>query len=207
METAEVTWFRTKQRVWGIGLTRTGSTSLNRALQRLGYASVHWPTTHDLLYEDLEAATDESVAPLYRYLDFKYPGSKFVLTDRDEDDWLWSTARHRERHRTGINRLLSIPACKLHHIHRDRRAEVVFTQMTLYGSIEFDAPKFAAGRRRHLCCVTDYFKHRPLDLLRLNICAGDGWPKLCDFLGCSVPTEPFPHANAATVALASPSED
>ena len=66
-----------KHAVWGIGLTRTGTTSLNRALQILGYAAVHYPTIYTLLHEPLEAATDEPVAVTYKYLD--YPLSRFEV--------------------------------------------------------------------------------------------------------------------------------
>ena len=63
-----------RPRVCDVGLTRTGTTSLNDALRRLGYNAVHWPTLGTLLYDDLEAATDESIAAAYRYLDRRYPG-------------------------------------------------------------------------------------------------------------------------------------
>ena len=40
--------------------------------------------------------------------------------------------------------------------------------------------------------VADYFEGRQ-DLLVLRIAAGDGWERLCPFLGEPVPDEPFPH--------------
>jgi hypothetical protein len=43
--------------------------------------------------------------------------------------------------------------------------------------------------------VHDYFRERPDDLLVLNICAGEGWERLCPFLGQDVPGIPFPWAN------------
>jgi hypothetical protein len=43
----------------------------------------------------------------------------------------------------------------------------------------------------------EYFRHRPGDLLVINLAAGDGWQKLCPFLGKEVPRIPFPHANSA----------
>jgi sulfotransferase family protein len=205
-----------KHNVWGIGLTRTGTTSLNRALELLGYRAVHYPTLSQLLHEPLEAATDEPVAVTYKYLDFLYPDSKFILTDRDEDDWIRSAAAHRKRHfeRRRQWSPLDSPFAKPsgnwlqaqvstilgQSLLRDRTVERVFTQTTLYGTVEFDEEKFRQGYRRHCEDVARYFGDRPDDLLRMRICDGEGWERLCALLGCRVPSVPFPTLNTAAVA-------
>ena len=33
------------------------------------------------------------------------------------------------------------------------------------------------------------------DLLVMDICAGEGWDKLCSFLGAPIPSTPFPNTN------------
>lgn len=43
--------------------------------------------------------------------------------------------------------------------------------------------------------VLEYFKHRPNDLLVMDLAAGDGWENLCAFLRKQAPDVPFPHAN------------
>ena len=43
--------------------------------------------------------------------------------------------------------------------------------------------------------VKDYFKGRPDKLLTINVVGGDGWEKLCNFLGKPIPETPFPHKN------------
>jgi hypothetical protein len=41
--------------------------------------------------------------------------------------------------------------------------------------------------------VQEYFKDRPADLLVMNICAGEGWEKLCPFLNRdAIPSRDFP---------------
>lgn len=182
-----------KHHVWGIGLTRTGTKSLNQALCCLGYAAVHWPTTRQLLYDALEAATDESVAALYRTLDAKYPGSKFVLTERDEDAWLQSTRAQRFRFAPYGAFLKN--ASEQGSGWLDRAVEVQFTQTTLYGTLSFDEERFRRGFRLHYQGAMDYFSDRPGDLLRLRLCDGHGWNELCAFLGRPVPSVAFPHAN------------
>ena len=49
----------------------------------------------------------------------------------------------------------------------------------------------------HNKAVLEYFKHRPNDLLVMDLPAGDGWEKLCAFLRKQAPDAPFPHANRA----------
>ncbi len=48
---------------------------------------------------------------------------------------------------------------------------------------------------RHHEDVRKYFHNRPDDLLEMDITAGDGWEKLCPFLGLSIPSQPFRESN------------
>lgn len=43
--------------------------------------------------------------------------------------------------------------------------------------------------------VMCYFQKSPSQLLVMNIFEGDGWGKLCSFLGKPIPKKPFPHKN------------
>lgn len=40
-----------------------------------------------------------------------------------------------------------------------------------------------------------FFDSRPQSFLLLDICAGEGWEKLCTFLQKPIPTKPFPNTN------------
>lgn len=168
-------------KVFGIGLARTGTTSLTRALRILGYRAVHFPTSFDqILYHD--AATDTSVAYRFEELDRLFPGSKFILTMRDEQSWLASYSRFRSLQvRIGQDWPM---------LRETRRVREV-----LFGTQEFDPETWLAGYRRHTARVLDYFASRPQDLLVMNITAGDGWEKLCPFLGKPIPPIPFPNLN------------
>jgi len=90
-------------RVFGIGLQKTGTSSLHEAFKILGYDSFHWgegesPVIwHEMqtacrskMLERWYAACDLPIPLLYKRLDRAYPGSKFILTIRDEGDWLKS---------------------------------------------------------------------------------------------------------------------
>jgi len=187
-----------RPRVWGIGLTRTGTTSLNSALKILGYRSAHWPTLAQLLQGHLQAATDESVAALYRYLDFRFPQSRFIVTVRSEDAWIESVKLHRARWGRTLSEFAAL--CRSGDVTNcsyERGVEVAFTQMTLYGTVEFDRDRFLSGYRRFHREVMEYFSARPNDVLYMDICAGEGWTVLCDFLGCEQPSVPFPSERSA----------
>ena len=77
-------------KVLGVGLSKTGTSSLSAALTILGYRTVHYPPLDRLreLLDDSDAATDTPVACSFRELDRQYPGSRFILTVRDPDSWL-----------------------------------------------------------------------------------------------------------------------
>ncbi|MGH6841523.1 MAG: sulfotransferase [Methylocella sp.] len=67
--------------------------------------------------------------------------------------------------------------------------------MTIYESVSFDTEKFTVAYHRHHADVRRYFAHRPGDLLEMSISQGEGWEKLCPFLGLPVPSISFPHLN------------
>jgi hypothetical protein len=47
----------------------------------------------------------------------------------------------------------------------------------------------------HVRNVLHYFSGRKDDLLVIDICGGEGWQPLCDFLQVPIPPRAFPHAN------------
>ncbi|WP_295888478.1 sulfotransferase, partial [uncultured Thiohalocapsa sp.] len=89
-------------KIFCIGLSKTGTTSLTEALKILGYDAVHWyATKHAFRYTDdggididwdfferHDAFADTPIARIYPQLDERYPDAKFILTLRDEDAWL-----------------------------------------------------------------------------------------------------------------------
>src|SRR5262249_6133981 len=112
--------------------------------------------------------------------DEAFPGSLFVLTIRDLEDWLRSC----ERFWAAFHQFAAAP--KLRALHQ-----------RLYGSADFDRNIYMRAYHRHLARVAGHFARRPGDLLRLNICAGDAWPPLAAFLDIAPPAIPFPHERAS----------
>jgi hypothetical protein len=61
-----------------------------------------------------------------------------------------------------------------------------------YGCYEFNADRLSYVYDFHHQSVLRYFHDRPESLLVLDICSGEGWEKLCPFLGKSLIHFPFP---------------
>lgn len=176
-------------RVFGIGLHKTATSSLHKALQILGYDSAHWESGdwakaiwtemksfgRSWTMERYYALSDLPIALLYKELDCSYPGSKFILTVRNEDKWLSSVRNHWDRKRNAYRWEWDVYPFS-NQIHKQ-----------LYGRSNFDEAVFRARYRQHNEAVRVYFRDRPDDLVTLNVDNGDGWPQLCGFLGRPIP--------------------
>jgi hypothetical protein len=163
-------------KIFGIGLNKTGTTTLSGCLQTLGYS--HMSLRIDLL-KALKAGHAEQVLKeidhydsfedwpyplMYRELDEKYGSdAKFILTVRKSPEiWLRSLERHS--------------------MHTPPRAHC---RKLIYG---YNYPQYS--RRQHLEYynrhnreVEDYFARKPGRLLVICWENGDGWTQLCEFLG------------------------
>lgn len=191
--------------VLGIGLSRTGTSSLAAALSLLGYTTVHFPndnvTKEELtihlkapgarlrlsILQHVHALCDTPICCAYQALDAGYEGSRFVLTTREKTSWLASCERY-WRDVLGPLEKTMLP---------HDREYVRLINRTTYGTDTYDPREFTAAYDRHNASVADYFRRRRRDLLVLNICRGEGWTSLCGFLDVQVPNVDFPHINAA----------
>lgn len=166
-----------RPKCWCVGLSRTGTTTIFAALRVLGYKAAHNPEFDEL--KSLEAGSDIGVTVFYKYLDYKYPGSKFILTLRDLDPWLES-----------MKYIMDLSPVQ------SREWDLpILRRMLLYETVNFDRDKLIHAYHRHLEDVRRYFQTRPGDLLEMNLAEGDGWNKLCPFLGLPEPPVTFPCLN------------
>src|SRR6476660_9084502 len=109
-------------------------------------------------------------------MDELHPGSKFILTVRDEDKWYDSMVRHFGAH-----------SCAMRSVLYGAEAPGPVGNETIYKE----------RLRRHDREVKEYFKGRPDDLLVLDVTKGSSWEAICPFLHEPVPAQPFPHANSS----------
>lgn len=165
-----------KSKIFGIGLAKTGTTSLNDAFAILGISSIGCPTNIPSIRR-FAAATDGIVADQFETLDQKFPQSKFIYTVRDRESWLESYIRYHGRKESASPE------------HADKVER-------LYGTKGIDRRALLDAYERHERHVFEYFKNRPNDLLVMNICGGEAdWEELCSFLGKPIPAVPFPASN------------
>jgi hypothetical protein len=167
------------KKIFGIGLSKTGTTSLHHAFELLGLRSVHEPFKPQLLtgdyrcFDEIDAACDVPVVPFYPQLDQAYPGSKFILTVRDLPSWL-----------NAMERLFDVT--------RNMHPFPMAIRTLVYGVQVFHEDRLKWAYEKHVREVKGYFRGRSKDLLVLRITDGEGWEKLCPFLGLPVPKVPFP---------------
>lgn len=179
-------------KIIGIGLNKTGTTSLHEAVQMLGFTSLHWGGGHwdDVVhaslmdrepvlsrlperdaYFDIATLTWPSLLPL---IERQYPGSKFIVSVRDMDEWVESRRRHVQR-------------------NREARARGEY-----HGTfLDIDEMDWRNEYDAHYRAIGEHFDWDHPRALWINVCDGDGWGPLCRFLGVPEPDEPFPHLNAS----------
>jgi hypothetical protein len=183
----------TRHIVFGIGLSRTGTSSLTRALNIVGLRAKHFPddpeTIRQLTVGDFalslfdrgyDAIADTPAAAFFPQYSELFPDAKFVLTIRDRIAWHRSVQSYwaRNNHK------------------RDNRPYHRFIDSVVYGTYRYSRERFDYVYDRHIREVQHHFRADPSRLLILDICAGDGWGKLCNFLRCPHPATSFPHANS-----------
>lgn len=178
-------------KIFGIGLNKTGTTSLRCALRHLGFDHLDrmprlfklWKQgriPQILKFADSHESFDDWPWPLIvpELLEKYGESARFVLTTRRSPSvWLESLKLHSER---------------TNPFRHPREA--------IYG---FPYPHGRVAEHinfyiRHQNEVRALFKSKGLSHLLLEVCweTGDGWPQLCNFLGKPPPNVPFPHANA-----------
>lgn len=174
-----------KAKVFGIGFHKTGTKSLAKALGILGYRvtgpnGTRNPNIADSaqtlalsLLDHYDAFQDNPWPLLYRTLDARCPNSKFILTLRPETEWIASVVRYFGADSTPMRQWIYGAGSPVGH-----------------------QQAYLERYRRHNLEVTEYFASRD-DLLVLRVTEGEGWERLCPFLGLPVPGVPFPAENRA----------
>ena len=170
------------QKVLGIGFHKTGTSTFKSAVSLLGYSfaprfEVSGQIEDTVLVSraleiaaTVDAVQDNPWPLLFRELDDAFPGSKFVLTIRDTDEWWVSLVHHFGGRSTEMRNWIYGEGDPTGH-------EALYKE-------RYEA---------HNAAVIEYFGDRPEDLFVFAITDGEGWTELCQFLGEAVPDTPFPH--------------
>ena len=205
-------------RVLVLGLGRTGTTSLRIALKHLGYqdtyhmmsASVENPPDC-LLWQDAFAAKfegkgrfgreewDQLLGHCQAVCDWPavafapelieaYPEAKVILTTRDVDSWYASVMKTVDW-RANDGELQSLS-------HVDWAAALYYPMLRKFWDCFFYGDFRTYGKQRFQEHYTELREILPpKNFLEYRI--SSGWQPLCDFLGQSIPSTPFPQSNDA----------
>lgn len=187
--------------VVGASFGRTGTTSVRKALEHLGFGPCHYlrhlygnhrhgldwlrvadgePPDFGALLGGFGSTVAWPASCFWRELAEANPSAKVLLLHRDPADWYASVARtlylSRPRRSTGAG---------------DRVMDRLIWNGVFGG--RFTDPRYAMDvYRDHYRDVRDTV---PADRL-IEFDPARGWPPLCEALGVPVPGHPFPHANS-----------
>lgn len=172
-----------KYKIFGIGLSRTGTTSLTNILNKVGYNIIHYPKTEIQIFSNAnDGCTDIPVILYYKELYKFFPNIKFVYTIRNKEKWLDSIVPYFERKRSW-KRIIGA------------RQEELRTKV--YGQSFPNRQQASAAWDRHHNDVMEFFIDKQDKLLVLDITGGDNTDKLWKFLDMNDDNLPkkFPHDN------------
>ncbi|HYZ32771.1 MAG TPA: sulfotransferase [Crenalkalicoccus sp.] len=194
--------------VIGPGFGRTGTASLKRALEMLGFAPCHhmeeavtrpeqlpcWQAVAEgkavdwhAVFAGFRAQVDWPGAACWRELAIAFPDAKVVLSVRPEESW-WRSfeATVGMVMRMDLSRLPAPP-----HMRDMLAAGTRIIEARSLGCRAEDREGVLAAYRRNTAEVQAEIP--PARLLVYDV--AEGWEPLCRFLGVPVPDEPFPRVN------------
>ncbi len=173
------------QKIIGLGLSRTGTTSLDHFLKKLGYDSHHFipglfqkPNWQFL--ENCDAVMDSPIPLIYQEIDERFPNSRYILTTRDEESWLTSM-----KWMLTHGKVIWNYSAELQKYHQE-----------LYHCYRYKEHILRRRWREYHEEVKDYFKDRPQDIYTINISEGFDTKALCQWLGKTPIDAPEPKVNA-----------
>jgi Sulfotransferase domain len=180
-----------KPKVLGLGLSKTGTKSLQQALVSLGYSNHSWsPELHERWYHGDVAAVvaivdahdcveDWPFLAVYEELMDRYGTSaRYVLTVRKSPEiWLDSVISHADRIGPQY----------------DAHRRMAFG----YDHPRGHQAEYLAYYSRHNAGVRAAIQARGLSHCFKELCweTGDGWTELCELIEQAPPKAPFPHRN------------
>ena len=205
-------------KIIGAGFPRTGTTTLKRSLEILGYSKTYhmkellvnpdklplWlkleetgETDWDKLYDGYMATVDFPSYPWYFEHMNHYPDAKVILTVRDFE--AWHKSAHSTIYQAGPQNFSEKIQMLIRIFTNPRLAKVV--NCIKFVKRQFWAKQFEGRFLDKEFAEKIWFEHIeevkakvPADRL-LVYDVRDGWEPLCTFLGKPVPSEPLPHLN------------
>ena len=196
------------------GLAKTGTTSLAKALQVLGYNVYDFKEHYEFhlqqwldsfetdrhpnfkeIYHGVDAVTDVPPAFWFEEISAAFPEAKVILTVRDsEDAWLKSWKEHLQLALEFFTKFYTRPLFIVVPWMRKMKRFIDTLHHAIYGSFNPEATAlYRVKYRQHNERVQAVIPAEKLLVFNVK----QGWKPLCEFLGCDIPSTPFPRENVA----------
>lgn len=161
-------------KIFIIGLPRTGTTSVCHAFLEFGIPTAHTAYTNNC-FDNAHAIADTPIFNDYKALDHYYPDAKFIYLERELNVWLPSIKQLLLRMHTNLTRTdggfnIHIKHCYLN----------TFSNLTI-DNINDDS-YLTHCYNTHINDAKNYFKHQEQRFLSINIAKPQSYKMLCDFL-------------------------
>jgi len=185
-----------ENKVFGIGLSKTGTSSLSNALTLLNFSTAHWtnPYSHDLLTEKdiplFDSLTDISISHQYKEIYRQYPNAKFVLSSRSVEEWEKSFLTHYKRslHASSLDDLKKI-------VSNQQPPRFGQRYIDMHQALYFQHPNLQEAYSAHEQDVLSFFEGKEGKLLVLDVSEPNALQDLSEFLDVDCPQSNFPHVN------------
>lgn len=171
-------------KVIGIGLPKTATSSLAAALTNNNIPTVHFGST------ECEEIRDKMYRGIYKFDTLErykgitnafemifpqvakvYPNSKFIYTVRSKDSWMHSVSKHWERM---MNNEKASPM-------------LIHQHLITFGTYLYNEDRFSYVYDMHSDMVSNYFRYKLKEVLKIDITTDSGYiNKVCDFLGIAL---------------------
>lgn len=165
----------TINKIFIIGLPRTATTSVCLAMLGLGFKTAHNAYTQHA-FNEAQVLADTPIFCDYQHLDCHFPESKFIYLTREASVWLPSIKQLLQRMMTNLQRNDGG-----FNPHLKRCYNEVFSPLTIDNIAQDDF--LLQCYQRHQQQVFRYFKHRPSNLLTIDVSKPESYQQLLAFLG------------------------
>ena len=184
-------FFNKERKIFIVGFHKTGTSSMGKALQVLGYTVCgSLKEAYNYKNEELnfkkfllnkakpnlnkyDAFQDTPWFLLYKELYAMYPNAYFILTTRDTSSWIKSVQKHFGK---GKYKFHDMIYGSFDSFHNEKK------YIDIYEEHNSDVKQFFASRGNFKVIDIDQFN----------------WQELCFFLGVNEPLWDFPHANRSS---------
>jgi len=205
-----------KPKIFGIGNNKTGTTSLKKAMEDLGYVVGNQRIAEKMMdqwarrdFKNLvrychtaQFFQDVPFSKLYTFtvMDYAFPNSKFILTVRDSpEQWYDSLTKFHAKKWGKDGRIPTKEDLQnAIYIYKGRPWETNRWAHTTPEDNPYEKKELIKSYIDYNNSVVEYFRHRPNDLLILNVAEEGAYQKLCVFLRKETEIQNFPWENKTT---------